>query len=316
DRRQALKEKVFNWLKEGIIKKVQHPEWITNATLIKLESGAWIPYRRRSIPFHSHAKRAKNSAATLQRMVEKVLADQKGRNVEVYLEEIVVKSKDEQSLIEDVQETLNKLKWVNMKINPNESTFGMKEGRKLASIDRFIPKLAELMIPIRKVRRAQNDERGQRSLPEDKKKVAKIANTNHAKGRRSVDTLLTTKEGDNQLYVTSGKKGKGTPATYVERKKGKGTQTKQRTPSRTNPNAKGMEVILKLRSRQRRFGHGMDYEALLAGLVASADKGSGSRIFPKFELQSRSTNRGGKQRQREKSNKQGTNEKAKLQLGN
>nr|GFB66392.1 hypothetical protein [Tanacetum cinerariifolium] len=62
-------------------------------------------------------------------MVEKVLADQKGRNVEVYLEEIVVKSKDGQSLIEDVEETLNKLKWVDIKINPNESTFGMKEGR-------------------------------------------------------------------------------------------------------------------------------------------------------------------------------------------
>ncbi|GJR39131.1 hypothetical protein Tco_1214815 [Tanacetum coccineum] len=62
-------------------------------------------------------------------MVEKVLADQKGQNVEVYLEEIVVKSKDEQSLIKDVEETFNKLKWVNMKIDPNESTFRMKEGR-------------------------------------------------------------------------------------------------------------------------------------------------------------------------------------------
>ncbi|GJR98258.1 hypothetical protein Tco_0270432 [Tanacetum coccineum] len=69
--------------------------------------------------FTRMSKGLKNSTATLQRMVEKVLADQKGWKVEVYLEEIVVKSKDEQSLME---ETLNKLKWVNMKINPNEST--------------------------------------------------------------------------------------------------------------------------------------------------------------------------------------------------
>ncbi|GKC89964.1 hypothetical protein Tco_1150613 [Tanacetum coccineum] len=41
ERRQALREKVFNWLKEGTIRKVQHPEWITNAILIKLASGAW-----------------------------------------------------------------------------------------------------------------------------------------------------------------------------------------------------------------------------------------------------------------------------------
>ncbi|GKE70191.1 reverse transcriptase domain-containing protein [Tanacetum coccineum] len=74
-------------------------------------------------------KELKNSTATLQRMVEKALADQKGRNVEVYLEDIVVKSKDEQSLMEDMEETLNKLKWVNMKIDPNESTYGIKKGR-------------------------------------------------------------------------------------------------------------------------------------------------------------------------------------------
>ncbi|GJW47352.1 hypothetical protein Tco_0078998 [Tanacetum coccineum] len=51
-------------------------------------------------------KGLRNSATTLQRMVEKVLADQKGRNVEVYLEEIVMKSKEEQSLIEDVEENI------------------------------------------------------------------------------------------------------------------------------------------------------------------------------------------------------------------
>ncbi|GJW54238.1 hypothetical protein Tco_0098323 [Tanacetum coccineum] len=115
----------------------------------------------------------------------------KRQNVEFYLEEIVVKSKNEQSLIEDVEETLNKLRRVNVKIDPSESTFGMKEGRflgyivteegirpdptkvqevmkshtpigpdqirrlslQLANIGRFIPKLAELMLPIRKVHR-------------------------------------------------------------------------------------------------------------------------------------------------------------------
>nr|GEX68493.1 hypothetical protein [Tanacetum cinerariifolium]GEX68496.1 hypothetical protein [Tanacetum cinerariifolium] len=44
-----------------------------------------------------------------RRMIEKVLADQKGWNVEVYLEDIVVRSKNEQSLIQDVEETLGKL---------------------------------------------------------------------------------------------------------------------------------------------------------------------------------------------------------------
>ncbi|GJY10822.1 reverse transcriptase domain-containing protein [Tanacetum coccineum] len=74
-------------------------------------------------------KELKNSTATLQIMMEKVLTDQSGRNVEVYLEEIVVKSKSEQDLVQDVEETLRKLKRVNIKIDPNTSSFGVEEGR-------------------------------------------------------------------------------------------------------------------------------------------------------------------------------------------
>ncbi|GKD91481.1 hypothetical protein Tco_1366988, partial [Tanacetum coccineum] len=53
-------------------------------------------------------KGLKNYGATLQRVMDKVLAEQKGRNVEVYLEEVVMKSKSEQSLIKEVEEILHK----------------------------------------------------------------------------------------------------------------------------------------------------------------------------------------------------------------
>ncbi|GJW10681.1 hypothetical protein Tco_1576508 [Tanacetum coccineum] len=74
-------------------------------------------------------KELKNSAATLQRMIENVLANQRGRNVEIHLEEVVIKSKSEQNLIQDVKETLRKLKRVNIKIDPIMSSFGVKEGK-------------------------------------------------------------------------------------------------------------------------------------------------------------------------------------------
>ncbi|GKC92909.1 reverse transcriptase domain-containing protein, partial [Tanacetum coccineum] len=74
-------------------------------------------------------KELKNSTATLQRMMEKVLADQRGRNMEIYLEEIVIKSKSELDLVQDVEETLRKLKRVKIKIDPVTSSFGVKEGR-------------------------------------------------------------------------------------------------------------------------------------------------------------------------------------------
>ncbi|GJV67718.1 hypothetical protein Tco_1483227 [Tanacetum coccineum] len=72
----------------------------------------------------------KNSVTTLQRMMEKVLTSQRGRNVEVYLEEIVVKSKrGTEALCSVVEETLRKLKRVNIKIDPNTSSFGVEEGK-------------------------------------------------------------------------------------------------------------------------------------------------------------------------------------------
>ncbi|GKB20639.1 hypothetical protein Tco_0854562 [Tanacetum coccineum] len=74
-------------------------------------------------------KELKNLAATLQRMMEKVLTDQKGRNVEIYLKEVVIKSKSEQNLVQDIEEILRKLKRVNIKIDPTTSSFGVKEER-------------------------------------------------------------------------------------------------------------------------------------------------------------------------------------------
>ncbi|GJZ15772.1 hypothetical protein Tco_0551449 [Tanacetum coccineum] len=169
--RLALKEKVFRWLREGLIRKVQHLEWITNAIPIKLTNGTLkvhvnystlnkacakdiypfleegeelaslmrYPYKcflrlpkeysqirmaeddeektshtEEGVYCFTHMpKELKNSAATLQRMMEKILADQRGRNMEIHLEEIVIKSK---------------------------------------TISKFISKLAELKHPIREAR--------------------------------------------------------------------------------------------------------------------------------------------------------------------
>ncbi|GKB84865.1 hypothetical protein Tco_0957137 [Tanacetum coccineum] len=41
DGRHALKERMFRWLKEGKIKKVQHSEWVSNAIPVKLANGTW-----------------------------------------------------------------------------------------------------------------------------------------------------------------------------------------------------------------------------------------------------------------------------------
>ncbi|GJU25068.1 hypothetical protein Tco_1163689 [Tanacetum coccineum] len=47
---------------------------------------------------------------------------------------MVIKSKSEQDLIEDVEETLYKLQRVNMKLDPNECAFRMEEGNFLGYV--------------------------------------------------------------------------------------------------------------------------------------------------------------------------------------
>ncbi|GJY24624.1 hypothetical protein Tco_0398282 [Tanacetum coccineum] len=59
--RLPLKERVFRWLGEGLIRKVRHPEWITNAIPIKLVNGTWKvqitkPVPRTCIPFWRKGK--------------------------------------------------------------------------------------------------------------------------------------------------------------------------------------------------------------------------------------------------------------------
>nr|GEU93406.1 hypothetical protein [Tanacetum cinerariifolium]GEU93418.1 hypothetical protein [Tanacetum cinerariifolium]GEZ40659.1 hypothetical protein [Tanacetum cinerariifolium] len=41
DERLVLKEKVFWWLKEGMLRKVQHLVWVANTIPVKLANGTW-----------------------------------------------------------------------------------------------------------------------------------------------------------------------------------------------------------------------------------------------------------------------------------
>ncbi|GJT57642.1 reverse transcriptase domain-containing protein [Tanacetum coccineum] len=70
----------------------------------------------------------KNVGATYQRLVYKAFQKQIGRNLEAYVDDLVIKSCTEQEIIWDVGETFRTLRKINMKLNPKKCTFGMKEG--------------------------------------------------------------------------------------------------------------------------------------------------------------------------------------------
>nr|GEW21490.1 reverse transcriptase domain-containing protein [Tanacetum cinerariifolium] len=127
----------------------------------------------------------KNAKATYQRLVDKAFQKQIGQNLEVYVDDLVIKSFTEEEVIRDIEETFKTLREINMKLNPKKCTFGMRDGtfqrykvnpdrlkvcpdkveavlslpspkclkdvqklnRKLASLNRFLSKLAKKSLP-------------------------------------------------------------------------------------------------------------------------------------------------------------------------
>nr|GEU93298.1 reverse transcriptase domain-containing protein [Tanacetum cinerariifolium] len=128
----------------------------------------------------------KNAGATYQRLMDKAFASQVGRNIELYVDDLVVKSYTEAKMIRDIEETFRTLRKVNMKLNHKKCSFGLAEGvflgyvitpegikpcldktaavlqlpspqtikevqslnEKLASLNRFLSKSAEKSLPL------------------------------------------------------------------------------------------------------------------------------------------------------------------------
>ena len=65
----------------------------------------------------------KNAGATYQRLVNKMFVQQIGWNVEVYVDDMLVKSAKEKSHLGDLQETFETLRLYDTKLNPSKCVF-------------------------------------------------------------------------------------------------------------------------------------------------------------------------------------------------
>ena len=71
----------------------------------------------------------KNAGATYQRLMNKMFANQIGRNVQVYVDDMLVKSRREEDHLKDLEETFGTLRSYNMKLNPSKCTFRVTAGK-------------------------------------------------------------------------------------------------------------------------------------------------------------------------------------------
>ena len=71
----------------------------------------------------------KNAGTTYQRLMNKMFTHQIGRNIQVYVDDMLVKSLRENDHLNNLQETFDTLRSYNMKLNPSKCIFGVITGK-------------------------------------------------------------------------------------------------------------------------------------------------------------------------------------------
>jgi hypothetical protein len=71
----------------------------------------------------------KNAGATYQRMLSKVFAEQIGRILEVYIDDMVVKTPEHKDPVTDLEENFGQLRKYDLRLNPDKCTFIVEAGK-------------------------------------------------------------------------------------------------------------------------------------------------------------------------------------------
>ncbi|GKD40912.1 reverse transcriptase domain-containing protein [Tanacetum coccineum] len=145
----------------------------------------------------------RNALATYPRLVDSASQFQIGRNLEAYVDDMVIKSNDEKMLLANIAETFNNLRRINMKLNPKKCSSGVEEGKFLGYMV-----TSEGIQENRKKIRALVDLQSPRMLKEMQSLSGKLAALNRffAKLAEHVSAVLMTD-----------RKGKQCPIHYVSR---------------------------------------------------------------------------------------------------
>src|SRR6266536_125421 len=71
----------------------------------------------------------KSVGSTFARAVQIGFEPKLHRNIEAYMDDIVVKTKEKATLIQDLEETFANLRKINLKLNPEKCVFGVPSGK-------------------------------------------------------------------------------------------------------------------------------------------------------------------------------------------
>ncbi|GJY83404.1 reverse transcriptase domain-containing protein [Tanacetum coccineum] len=194
ERAKAIQTEVQKLVEARIMREVYYHEWLSNPVMDcyplpeidwKVESLCGYPFKcfldaykgyhqiqmaesdEEKTAFHtSHEVYCytkmpfglKNAGATYQRLVDKAFDSQVGRNTEVYVDDLVIKSHTEAEMLRDIDEMFRTPKGIKSCPNKTEAVLQLPSPRtikevqslngKLASLNRFLFKSAEKSLPL------------------------------------------------------------------------------------------------------------------------------------------------------------------------
>ncbi|GJV81964.1 reverse transcriptase domain-containing protein [Tanacetum coccineum] len=224
ERNKAIQEEVEKLVDAGIMKEVHYHSWLSNPVMVKKHDGTW--------------RILKNAGSTYQRLVDKAFQRQIGHNLEVYVDDLVIKSRMEEEIIRDITETFKTLWQINMKLRacPDKADTVLslpsprcikdvhKLNGKLASLNRFLSKSAEKSLPFFKTLKRctkksdfQWTQEAEAAFKQMKKLIAELPTlTAPREHEELIIYLAAAKEAISAVLMTD-REGKQIPVYFVSR---------------------------------------------------------------------------------------------------
>ncbi|GAU28915.1 hypothetical protein TSUD_59270, partial [Trifolium subterraneum] len=109
EKAEAARKVVKDLLKANFIAEAQYTTWLSNVVLVKKSNGKW--------------------RATYQRMMNKVFHNEIGDMLEVYMDDMIVKSEEEIDHTVHLKRVFDQARKFNMRFNPEKCTFRVKAGK-------------------------------------------------------------------------------------------------------------------------------------------------------------------------------------------
>ncbi|XP_057418383.1 uncharacterized protein LOC130712571 [Lotus japonicus] len=137
EKEKAIQQEVNKLLAANFIREIKYATWLANVVMVMKANGKWrmcVDYTdlnkacpKDSYPLPSIIKL--NAGATYQRLMDRVFEGQVGRNMEVYVDDMIVKSVLGSNHHEDLMEAFGKIRKHNMRLNLEKCSFGIRGGK-------------------------------------------------------------------------------------------------------------------------------------------------------------------------------------------